>query len=63
MVSSSMCRDVVGLSKGGGCVVVVVFDVSPVGLLTDPESCVMMRRHSLLNLSFRCGLVSSKTIK
>ena len=55
----------VGLWKGGGCVVVVVFDASRVGLLTDPESCqcVMMCRHSLLNLLFRCGLVSSKTIK
>jgi hypothetical protein len=28
VVSSSKCRDVVGLSKGGRCVVVVVFDVS-----------------------------------
>ncbi len=65
VVSSSTCCDMVGLWKGGGCVVVVVFDASRVGLLTDPESCqcVMMCRHSLLNLLFRCGLVSSKTIK
>jgi hypothetical protein len=28
VVSSSTCRDVVGLSKGGGRVVVVVFDTS-----------------------------------
>jgi hypothetical protein len=53
VVSSSTCRDVVGLSKGGGRVVVVVFDAS-LGLLTDPESCqhIMTRRHLSLTCRF-----------